>query len=166
MRGRARLTDEIARGAIAGAVATWLMGRLTAYLYETEDPTARRREDSARGGRTSYETAAEKAAHALGFRLSERARRASGSGIHWALGIGTGALYGLLRYRFHGVDWAHGLGFGAAFWLLMDELIVPAVGLTSGPLAFPWQTHARGLAGHLAYGLAAEGALDVMDRVA
>ncbi|MFW6201931.1 MAG: DUF1440 domain-containing protein, partial [Gemmatimonadota bacterium] len=152
MRRRDRLTEEIARGAIAGAAATWLMGRVTTYLYEKENPSARRREDSARGGRTSYETAAEKAAHALGFRLSERARRASGSGIHWALGIGTGALYGLLRRRFRGVDWARGLGFGAAFWLLMDEALVPAAGLTSGPLTFPWQTHARGLAGHIAYG--------------
>lgn len=50
--------------------------------------------------------------------------------------------------------------------LLVDEAATPALGLTPGPTAFPWQTHARGLAGHLAYGVATETALDVLDRAA
>lgn len=157
---------DLAQGAIAGAVATWLMGRVTSYLYSKESPSTRRREDAARAGRTSYETAAEKVADAAGVRLSDRARQTFGGGIHWALGVGAGAGYALLRRRFRGIDWAEGLAFGSAFWLLIDELLTPAAGLTPGPLAFPWETHARGLAGHLAYGVAAERTLDVLDRVA
>jgi hypothetical protein len=41
----------------------------------------------------------------------------------------------------------------------MDETLTPALGLTPGPDAFPWQTHARGLAGHLVFGTVANGVL-------
>jgi hypothetical protein len=56
-----------------------------------------------------------------------------------------------------------GLAFGTAFYLLMDEGAVYALGLTPGPTKFPWQTHARGLAGHLAFGAVASTALDVLE---
>ena len=48
----------------------------------------------------------------------------------------------------------------------IDELLNPVLGLTPGPLAFPWQTHARGLGGHLAFGVATELVLEGLDRVA
>ena len=41
----------------------------------------------------------------------------------------------------------------------------PVLGLTPGPMAFPWQAHARGLAGHLAYGVTSNAVLDAVDRV-
>ena len=50
------------KGAIAGAVATWLMGRITTYMYEHENKGVREAEDRARNGKTSYGVAAEKAA--------------------------------------------------------------------------------------------------------
>ncbi len=45
---------DLMKGAIAGAVATFVMGKVTSYLYEHEDRDARRQEDEARGGRTAY----------------------------------------------------------------------------------------------------------------
>jgi hypothetical protein len=59
---------------------------------------------------------------------------------------------------------AHGLGFGMAFWLLMDEGAVYALGLTPGPGAFPWETHARGLAGHLTFGAVADVTLHALQQ--
>jgi hypothetical protein len=41
----------------------------------------------------------------------------------------------------------------------------PVLGLTPGPTAFPCQTHARGLSGHLVFGLV-EVMLEGLDRVA
>jgi len=38
-------------------------------------------------------------------------------------------------------------------------------GMTPGPGSFPWQAHARGLVGHLVFGLAAEAALSAADRL-
>ena len=150
---------DLIDGAIAGLVATWAMGKATSYLYEHEDKAAREREDEARGGKTAYGVAAEKAARVAGKELSQDERQRYGEDIHWALGIGTGALYGLLRDRMHQARLARGLAFGAAFWLAVDEGAIYALRLTPGPTAFPWQAHARGLAGHVVYGTVADATL-------
>lgn len=101
---------------------------------------------------------------AAGQELSEDERKKYGSTIHWGLGVGAGAVYGALRDRVPGADWGNGLLFGTTFWALIDEGANTALGLTPGPSRFPWQTHARGLAGHLVFGLAADTALRLMDR--
>ncbi|MEO8881218.1 MAG: DUF1440 domain-containing protein [Gemmatimonadaceae bacterium] len=149
---RQSLVADIIDGAIVGAIATWVMGEATTALYERESGAARQREDDARHGQTAYSVAAQKAASLAGQELSEDQRKRYGQAIHWALGVGAGALYGALRPRSDVASAAGGLFFGAAFWLLMDETVTPALGLTPGPAAFPWQTHARGLAGHLVFG--------------
>lgn len=146
------LVADIVDGAIAGAIATWVMGKATTVLYERENKTARHQEDEARNGKTAYGVAVEKAAALTGTPLSDDQREQYGQAIHWALGIGAGAAYGVLRSRVDASSAAGGLLFGAAFWLLVDETLTPALGLTRGPAAFPWQTHARGLAGHLVFG--------------
>ena len=166
MAERKSVVADMVDGAIAGAVATWVMGNVTTYLYEHEDRTAREREDRARQGRTSYVVAAEKAAQLVGAKLSEQEGAKYGSAIHWALGIGAGALYGVLRPRLESAALARGLAFGTAFWLVMDEGVVYALGLTPGPTAFPWQAHARGFAGHLTFGAVADAALHVLQPAA
>lgn len=157
---------DLVKGALAGAAATWVMGQATTYLYEHESEQARNAEDEARGGRTAYGVAAEKAAGAAGVELSDAQRQQAGMAIHWALGAGAGATYGLLRSRVPAAGAGAGLVFGAGFWLAMDEGANYALGLTPGPTAFPWQTHARGLAGHLVFGVTADTALRLLDRVA
>jgi hypothetical protein len=158
------LLGDLARGAVAGAAATFVMNVLTTYMYEHEDREVRRREDEARNNKDSYTVAAEKAAGLVGKELNGKSGTA-GTAIHWALGVGMGALYGALRKRLPGVDSGQGSAFGTAFWLLVDEGATPALGLTPGPTSFPWQAHARGLAGHLAYGVTAEAALDLADKM-
>ena len=166
MRKSESVVATLINGAIAGAVATWVMGKVTTQLYEREDKSAREREDRARGGETAYGVAAQKAADAAGVTLSKEERQKAGEAIHWALGVGAGAAYALMRRQFDAVGKAAGLGFGTGFWLLMDELAVPLLGLTPGPRAFPWQTHARGLAGHLSFGLVTDTTLRVLEGVA
>jgi uncharacterized protein DUF1440 len=163
--GRRGIGEDLIKGAIAGAVATWVMGKVTTVLYEREDRWARRREDDARGGKTAYGAAAEKAASMVGHTLDDQGRERLGSAVHWALGVGSGALYAVLRRRFDAVGRAAGAGFGTMFWATVDEGVVPALGLTPGPRAFPWQTHARGLAGHLTFGTVTDGTLRLLDAV-
>lgn len=153
-----RVAAEVVGGAIAGAVATWAMGKVTTLLYEREAASVRDTEDAARGGKTAYGVGAQKIARAAGKRLSAKKRERYGRRIHWALGVSTGAAYGLMRDRLPG-GLARGLLFGTAFWLLADEGAVYVLGLTPGPQHFPWQTHARGLAGHLVYGAVADATL-------
>ncbi len=170
MKRRTRSGDDVlgdlVKGALAGAAATWVMGQATTFLYERESKPAREAEDEARGGKTAYGVAAEKAAGAVGLTLSEEQRKQAGSAIHWVLGAGAGAAYGVLRGRLPGADVGAGLAFGAAFFLLVDEGANTALGLTPAPDAFPWQTHARGLAGHLVFGLTAHAVLGALDAVA
>jgi hypothetical protein len=166
VRSRHTIGRDLLKGAIAGAVATFVMGKVTGYMYEREDPAARREEDDARGGRTAYEVAAEKAAAATGTALATRRRQELGSAIHWTLGIGAGAAYAVFRRRVQALGGAAGTAFGTAFWAFLDEGLVPALGLTPGPRAFPWQAHARGLVGHLTFGTVADGTLRLLDRVA
>jgi hypothetical protein len=166
VRARHTVGRDLMKGAIAGAVATYVMGKVTSYMYEHEDRDVRRREDEAREGRTAYETAAEKAATAAGTTLKVRQRQELGSTIHWALGIGAGAVYAVLRRRVQMLGGTAGTAFGTAFWAFLDEGMVPALGLTPGPTAFPWQAHARGLVGHLTFGTVTDGTLRLLDRVA
>jgi hypothetical protein len=125
-------------------VATFVMDKVTGYMYEHEDRDACRKEDEARGGPSGQR----------------------GSAMHWALGIGAGAAYAVLRRRFQGFGSAAGTAFGTGFWAFLDEGLVPALGLTPGATAFPWQAHARGLVGHLTFGTVTDGTLRVLDRVA
>jgi hypothetical protein len=162
MRSDRSILTDLIDGAIAGAVATWVMGKVTTFLYEKESPSARRREESARQGRTAFGAAAERLADVAGTTLSDDQRQRYGKGIHWALGTGAGALYGILRDRLPDRALARGLTFGTMFWLIVDEGANPALGLTPGPMAFPWQAHARGLAGHLAFGAVADATLDLL----
>jgi uncharacterized membrane protein YagU involved in acid resistance len=74
-------------------------------------------------------------------------------------------LYGVVRDRVPGSGLRRGLAYGAAFSLLVDEGLVPLLGLAPGPRAFPWQTHARGFAGHLVFGAVAETTLELLDCV-
>ena len=166
MRKRHGLGEDLIKGAIAGAVATWVMGKVTNTMYEREDRWVRRHEDDAREGKTAYGVAAEKAGRALGASLNKDQNEQVGAAIHWALGVGAGAVYAVVRRRFQSVGKVAGLGFGTAFWAVVDEGLVPALGLTPGPRAFPWQAHARGLAGHLTFGTVTDGTLRVLDAVA
>lgn len=153
------------RGAIAGVAATWLMGKATSYLYQQESKQAREQEEQARGGKSAYGVAADKVAGAVGRDLSDEERKQAGSAIHWALGAGAGAVYGALRERFPAVNAGAGTLFGTAFFLLVDEAGNTLLGLTPAPDAFPWQAHARGLAGHLVFGAAEEAGVRLLDAV-
>lgn len=158
-----RFVARLVLGAAAGAVATWAMGKVTTFLYERESDEAREREDAARGGKTAYGVAAEKAAALVGRELSDEERERMGANIHWGIGVGAGACYGALLAASPGHSIGKALSFGAGFFLLMDEVLTVALGLTPGPAAFPWETHARGLVGHLAYGVAADATMRAME---
>lgn len=160
------IAGELAKGAVAGAAATWLMGQVTTWLYEREGEETREREDRARGGKTAYGAAAEKAAGVVGVHLGDGRREQLGKAIHWALGITLVAAYGVMRKRWPATAGLKGLMFGTGVFLVVDELMNPVLGLTPGPRAFPWQAHARGFGGHLAFGAASELVLEGLDRVA
>jgi len=152
-------------GAAAGAAATWLMDQATSAIQERQPKQTQDAEKEASGGASAYENAAKKAGSLAGRELDDDETKIVAGGIHWTLGVSTGALYGLLRNRLRAIGIGSGVAYGAAVWLLLDEAAVTALGFAPAPQKYPWQTHARGLAGHLIFGAAIELPFDLLDLI-
>ena len=163
-RTRSRRGASLLQGVLVGVAATQALDWLSIALYESEDDETRVTEDTARGHRHAYEVAMDRMARGLGLALSEDELRRWAWRFHKVFGVAGGIGYVALRKRSRAVSACVGTLFGSAFFLVVDELLVPATGLTPGPRAFPWKTHARGAASHVAYGVAAELAARALER--
>src|SRR5262245_29599260 len=163
--GKSNVLFDTAAGAVAGGAATWLMDQATTALQERQTPALRKRERLATHGKAAYTHTVAKVARATNTKLTRKQEKRLGLALHWTLGVGMGALYGWLRHRRPDAAAGFGLLFGAAFFLVMDEGANPLLGITPGPRQFPWQTHARGLIGHLLFGATAESVLRGSDRL-
>jgi len=86
--------------------------------------------------------------------------------VHWVYGILQGGIYGALTSsEDDGLDILGGPAYAAGLWLFGDELVVPVLGLQSGPTAVPPVQHANRLGAHLAYGLATGIATGLLRRL-
>lgn len=151
-------------GAVAGAVAWAAMDYTLRLLYNREAPEIRRREDRARDSVPAMEVMVDKLAGLAGVTLSNEKRQRGGTLVQWVTGVGAGIFYAAFRDHIPGSGLRRGIVYGAGFSLVVDEGLTPALGFAPGPLAFPWQTHARGFAGHLVYGVAAEVMMQWLER--
>ncbi len=157
---------DMLKGAIAGAVGVWVMDRVDWFLYDHEDPRARRRTQRVRpGGLDPAHVAVNRAARMMGRELSPRQPHPAGVALHYGIGIGPGALYATMRHRMQGLGMARGPLYGLGLFVAQDEVVNAITGLSAPPRRYPWQAHARGLVAHLVYGLVTDLALDAMDAV-
>jgi putative membrane protein len=165
-------------GAAGGLVASWVMNQFQALLsrmtHRGERPHGAQslqqgsprhgvaRELQERGLDRAADNAAVRAAvvvsdRLFGLELAEREKREiAGAVIHYAFGVATGGLYGAIAELKPATTTGAGLPFGAAVWLITDEIIVPALGLSKPPTKYPLSTHAYSIASHLVYGLTTE----------
>ncbi len=164
MGRRASMKGDLLKGAIAGATATWAMDRATRFFRERQDRRSRRREQRARGGATPEERAAEGLASTGA--LPARHQGVAATALHWSVGIGAGAAYGVVRKRIRPIGRTRGVGFGSSFFLFVDEAVVPMLGLSPAPGDLPWQAHVRGLSGHIVFGTVADVVFSSLDRIA
>jgi putative membrane protein len=182
MRIIRRTSSDPLKGMIAGAagglVASWVMNQFQALLsrmtHGVERPHGARslqhgltrhgvaRELQERGRDTEEDNAAIRTAvvvseRLLGLELAEREKKeVAGAVIHYAFGVATGGIYGAITELKPAAAAGAGLPFGAAVWLIADEIIVPALGLSKPPTELPLSTHASSIASHLVYGLTTE----------
>jgi putative membrane protein len=84
--------------------------------------------------------------------LTDDEKKWAGSLVHYAFGTVVGAEYGVLAAKHPAVSVCYGTAYGAALWLVVDEIGVPALGLSEPASQFPLSTHVRALASHLVYG--------------
>lgn len=165
-RTNGSLADDAIKGAIAGFVGTMAMGKVTHFWYQHEDPEARQQYQEVTGGRYPPQRTADFVEKTLDLDPSKKQHKMLAKGSHQTVGIGTGVAYALAQRRIGGADKGHGLLFGALFSLVFDEGMTALVGFAEPPREYPWQAHARGFVGHLAFGLAAETTLGILDTVA
>jgi len=114
-----------------------------------------------RGADEPDDNAAERTANviALGLvdkPLSEREKEIGGTIFHYAFGATSGAFYGAASEVIPQIRTGNGLPFGMAVWLLADEAVVPALGLSKSASEYSLETHAYALSSHLVYGLTTE----------
>ncbi len=93
---------------------------------------------------------------ALDHELTQREKEAAGTAFHYAMGATSGALYGAVAEIIPRVKAGAGLPFGAAVWVIADEGVVPALGLSKPATEYPISIHAYAFTSHLIFGLTTE----------
>jgi hypothetical protein len=155
---------DAALGAIAGAAATAAMTPLTTYLSKRQPESAKRQEKEVSellGAKPTVKVA-QKAAAAVGTVIPPARRSLAGQVVHDGFGTFWGAALGALASRWKPLPPGAGVALGILLWLSIDEGALPALGLSAKASAYPRQTHVRGLAGHLLYGVVLDRSLAVL----
>jgi hypothetical protein len=180
-RGSARrecnVWKGLAAGVVGGLAASWTMNQFQALWSKLAEGEERShgaqsmqqghpqqgigRELQAEGKDEAEDDAAERLANVISVRLTDQEltkseKDAAGTALHYAMGATSGALYGAMAEALPQVTIGAGLPFGAAVWVVADEGIVPAVGLSKSPTEYPLSIHAYAFTSHLVFGLTAE----------
>ena len=113
-----KIARGLLAGVVAGAVASFAMDRFQAAVTALSPPSD---DDS--------DPATVKAAEDVVGQLPEDAKPLAGQAMHYLLGIGLGAAYGIAAEFRPGVTAGYGAGFAIGSATLLDQVAVPAVGL-------------------------------------
>ena len=176
-RGGGSALKGLAAGAVGGLAAAFVMNRFQAALSRSAAGEERShgaqslqqgspgkgvgRDLQAEGVDRPADDATERLANAISVgvlerELTEREKDAAGTAFHYAMGLTSGALYGALAEFAPAVKSGAGAPFGLAVWLVADEGLVPAAGLSKSADEYPLSIHAYSVASHLVFGLTAE----------
>ena len=164
-------------GVLAGIAGSWVMNQFQsawAKLMEGKEKphgaqslqdgspqhgVARALEE--RGSDSEEDNAAVRAGTAIAefafnTKLTRSEKQIAGAVAHYAMGAASGAIYGVAAELAPATTDGLGLPFGAAVWLVADEGLVPALGLSKGPTEYPASVHAYAFASHLVFGASTE----------
>jgi putative membrane protein len=185
-RAESDLLKGVAAGVIGGLAASWIMNQFQSTLGKLmegkEKPHgAQSLQDGSpqhgvgrhlqeRGSDKEDDNAAERTASIISedvfnHKLSEREKETGGAIAHYAMGLASGGIYGAAAELLPEVTIGVGLPFGATIWVVADEGIVPALGLSKSPEKYPLSKHAYAFASHLVYGLSTELVRNAVRRV-
>ena len=176
----------LAAGIMGGLAASWIMNQFQSTLGKLMEGKERPhgaqslqdgspqhgigRELQKRGSDEEDDNATERMASIVsedvfGRRLSEDEKKTGGVIAHYAMGVTSGVVYGVAAEFLPAVTAGAGLPFGAAVWVIADEGIVPALGLSKSATEYPLSKHTYALASHLVYGLGTELVRNAVRRV-
>jgi putative membrane protein len=167
----------LAAGVVGGLVASWTMNQFQALWSKLAEGEERShgaqslqqgspqhgvgRELQAQGVDEEQDTAPARLAQAISVsifnhELTESEKEVAGAVLHYAMGATSGAIYGAVAEAIPEATAGVGLPFGAAVWLIADEGIIPAAGLSKSPAEYPLSIHLYAFSSHLVYGLTTE----------
>lgn len=148
-------TGNIVKGALAGLIG----GLIASFVMEKFQMLVRPMIQSESGQKEKKdEPATEKAASAVSenifdHRMTKDEKPAAGEAMHYAMGGTSGLIFGAASEVVPEASIGAGLPFGTAVWLLADDLVVPALGLSKPVSDRPLSENAYALSSHLVYGL-------------
>ena len=147
--------DDVVKGAVAG-----LVGGLVAsfVMNEFQSLVTAFSEEEKKSKKKKEEPATTKAAEGISevvfdHKLTKSEKKIAEPVMHYAMGATSGLIYGAAAEIAPMTTVGAGLPFGAAVWLVADDIIIPALGLSKSPTEYPLSTHAYALSSHLVYGL-------------
>ena len=154
-------TSDVVKGAVAGLVggivATVVMGKFQAFLSAlSEEDKKSKNEKSKEDEPATVKAAEEISATVFDHKLTKSEKEPAGEAMHYAMGAASGLIYGVASEIAPVTTVGAGLPFGAAIWLIADDVVVPALGLSKPVTEYPLSTHAYALSSHLVYGLATD----------
>jgi hypothetical protein len=167
-RRRPSLARDALRGALAGLAASWVMEQAQLRVIQRlGSARTRDREEAAQQG---LEPATVQVANAAA-RLIGRAplggtpRKVGAETVHYGTGAAFGALFGAVAPRIAFPLLAAGTLYGLLVWMANDELLVPALGFSRAPTAYPASVHAKAAASHAVYGVATGAGFSLLGKI-
>jgi hypothetical protein len=177
MRTESNICKGMAAGVAGGLVASVVMNQFQALLGKLMEGEERShgaqslqqgspehgigRELQERGSDDGDDNAAVRAGNAVAEfifnkKLTKEEKETAGAIAHYAMGVTSGAIYGAVAEVLPASTAGEGLPFGAAVWLIADEAVVPALGLSKSGKDYPLSIHAYAFTSHLVFGLTTE----------
>jgi putative membrane protein len=83
--------------------------------------------------------------------LTKLEKKWAGPAVHYTFGTTTGAVYGILAETVPVSRSGHGAEYRSAIWLVADEMMVPALGLSGALPETPASSRIKALASHLVH---------------
>lgn len=177
MRRETNIAKGLVAGVAGGLVASFVMNQFQALwskllageershgaqsLQQGSPDYGISRELQERGADESTDNAAVRTSNAVAelvfdVKLSKKEKELGGAIAHYAMGVTSGAIYGAVAEVLPTATVGEGVPFGAAVWLIADEGVVPALGLSKPGTEYPLSIHVYAIASHLVYGLTTE----------
>lgn len=174
MNNQSNLAANVAKGVISGFVASFVMnvfqqGATKLLSGDQKSHGAQSQQDGTPDhGAGAYlaskqvddpkDNAAERLANLVSVAatdqpLDKKEKERGGTFFHYAFGATTGGIYAGLSQLAPVTGVGLGVPYGAAVWLVADEMVVPALGLSRSAAEYPVSIHAYALASHVVYGL-------------
>ena len=151
---------DVVKGAVAGLVggivASFVMSQFQALVTKLAEAEEKQKSKKKTEEPATVKAAQEISEGVFGHKLTKSEKETAGEAVHYAMGASSGLIYGVAAEIEPLTTVGVGMPFGTAVWLIADDVVVPALGLSKAPTAYPLTTHAYALSSHLVYGLTTE----------